>query len=69
MKRWRGSAPVRCDLCRGDLRGVFIDGDTKQGLWAMMCASCHALYGVGLGLGRGQRYELGAGRAWRKTAG
>jgi len=35
---------------------IFIDGRTKVGMWAIMCTDCHAEYGVGLGIGRGQAY-------------
>jgi len=36
---------------------VFIDGATSFGPWGIMCPSCHAQYGMGLGGGRGQKYE------------
>jgi hypothetical protein len=32
-----------------------IDGKTKMGPWANMCNKHYAMYGVGLGLGLGQR--------------
>lgn len=31
------------------------DGKTTSGPWANMCVDCFTAYGVGLGLGRGQR--------------
>jgi hypothetical protein len=31
------------------------DGRTTMGPWAYMCSSCFARFGVGLGLGKGQR--------------
>jgi hypothetical protein len=34
------------------------DGATRQGPWAYMCDGCFMTYGVGLGLGRGQRLIL-----------
>jgi hypothetical protein len=33
-----------------------VDGATKGGPWASMCDDCHADMGVGLGVGKGQRY-------------
>ena len=51
--------PMRgeCDLCRkADLAEV-VDGATRMGPWANMCLPCSQKHGVGLGVGRGQRYE------------
>lgn len=31
------------------------DGKTQFGQWAYMCPSCFGKYGIGLGLGKGQR--------------
>lgn len=42
-----------CDLC--NQRPAAIDGKTTFGAWAYMCVPCHEQYGVGLGLGKGQR--------------
>lgn len=58
-KKWKGSTPVKCDVCRDKIKDIFVDGKTSmRGLWANMCDPCHQSIGVGLGLGRGQRYEL-----------
>lgn len=64
-----------CDLCgvnvseypdgepRQDyLANQLIDGKTRRGSWAWMCKSCHALFGVGLGTGRGQKYNTLTGK-------
>lgn len=65
-KKWRGTWPAECDICmyfndgvKTDLRNVpyFVDGATRQGPWALMCPECHAMHGVGLGTGRGQKYD------------
>ena len=56
--KWHGEPPERCDLCGHKPKGVFIDGRTKMGAWAIMCSACHKEFGVGLGVGKGQRYEL-----------
>lgn len=71
MKRvvtWCGAPPEKCDVCGTAIEKVFIDGRTRQGPWGFLCPSCHALDGVGLGTGYGQRYELKNGK-WEKTAG
>ncbi|QPX62582.1 hypothetical protein SEA_WOLLYPOG_30 [Arthrobacter phage Wollypog] len=41
-----------CDFCG---ESAHFDGKTKQGPWAYMCTDCFCSYGVGLGMGRGQR--------------
>lgn len=58
-KKWMGTWPAKCDLCRGALikQPTFIDGRTAMGPWALMCEYCHFLDGVGLGTGRGQKYD------------
>lgn len=59
---WSGTKPERCDICKRLLvqSGVFIDGKTQFGPWAMMCSWCHADHGGKFGLGLGQKYELEA---------
>lgn len=56
---WRGSTPVKCDLCDQPLDGKkFVDGSTKpQGTWGILDLRCHRIHGNGLGTGRGQLYE------------
>lgn len=43
-----------CDFCNISTPAM-IDGKTKMGPWANMCNKHYAMYGVGLGLGLGQR--------------
>lgn len=57
-KKWNAEAPARCDGCDEMLEGTFIDGKTIFGHWAIMCENCHTTHGVGLGIGKGQRYNL-----------
>lgn len=57
-KKWTGKVPVKCDGCDNILEGTFIDGRTIFGPWAIMCEDCHTTHGVGLGIGKGQRYDL-----------
>jgi len=60
IKRWMGTWPANCDICGNSLTSpnlYFIDGRTKDGPWALMCTQCHYMHGVGLGTGRGQKYD------------
>ena len=56
--KWHGITPKTCDICGNKLKKVFIDGRTNLGAWAIMCEHCHRERGVGLGIGKGQKYEL-----------
>lgn len=56
-KQWTGPAPASCDICSRKLVGFFVDGKTSFGPWAIMCDACHRVSGVGLGVGKGQRYD------------
>jgi len=67
-KYWYSEPPDRCDIGGEPITDVFIDGGTIQGPWANMCPKCHLTYGIGIGLGRGQRYEK-EGDRWVKTEG
>ena len=42
-----------CQLCYS--KTATVDGKTKMGPWAFMCEACHTVFGVGLGVGKGQR--------------
>jgi hypothetical protein len=57
-KVWCGDAPKTCDMCKGPIVKAFIDGVVRGGGWACMCSTCFARHGVGVGTGRGQRYEM-----------
>jgi hypothetical protein len=45
------SSRPSCDFCKSE---AVIDGKTRLGPWAYMCPLHFAVYGVGLGLGKGQ---------------
>lgn len=65
---WIGPAPKKCDLCAGKIIVTFFDGKTTMGPWASMCERCHETYGIGLGTGKGQHYELHRdGKTWIKV--
>ncbi len=59
---------MNCDICKGEIRTVYVDGATMGGPWANMCLGCFAQHGVGLGTGRGQQYKMISG-AWKKVKG
>lgn len=58
MKYWMGLKPTHCQLCGTPLKEKFVDGQTLDGRWAILCMWCHLTYGMGLGTGRGQIYNL-----------
>ena len=69
--KWHGEIPKRCDICGREIKKVFIDGRTDMGAWANMCEHCHRERGVGLGVGKGQKYTMkvikGGGTEWIKV--
>ena len=59
--KWEGQTK-KCEVCEGNLHPYqnkhwYVDGRTTMGPWALMCVSCFEKYGVGLGLGKGQKYN------------
>ena len=57
-KKWMGTPPTECDTCGRKIDQVFIDGRVRVGgMWAILCPACHEKLGVGLGQGKGQKYE------------
>lgn len=49
-----------CDFCQreGKMVPAKYDGKTTFGPWANMCQVHFYLYGIGLGMGKGQQYVL-----------
>lgn len=49
-----------CDFCKelGRYTEARYDGSTTKGPWAYMCGAHYSIYGMGLGLGVGQRLKL-----------
>lgn len=45
-----------CNLCGKVNLSEFVDGATRIGPWANMCMPCYRKVGVGLGVGKGQKY-------------
>ena len=61
MKKWLGQT-THCDICGESLHPFenkhwYVDGKTSMGPWALMCARCFEVYGIGLGIGEGQKYD------------
>lgn len=56
--KWISDRPEKCDLCGRPLVDWFVDGKTTYGPWAVIGKCCFDKFGVGLGTGRGQRYDL-----------
>ena len=58
VKKWISPAPTECQMCESELKEVFYDARMCYGSWALLCEGCFDIFGVGLGLGRGQKYRL-----------
>ena len=62
VKKWRGSAPVKCEVCGRQFDPAvdkfFFDFRMVTGLWTIGCEKCWSKLGTGLGTGHGQRYNL-----------
>ena len=55
-KPWNG-APVSCSFCKIKEPDCFVDGRVAMSTaWAIMCLECFKVHGVGLGVGKGQKY-------------
>lgn len=52
--------PNRCDICghQHEVGDSIFDARTHQGQWANMCETCYSVFGVCLGIGCGQQYEV-----------
>ena len=61
-----GYLEPKCQLCEDDYGDEFVDGSIRRGPWAIMCVSCHMINGVGLGLGRGQKFRKTEDGRWKK---
>jgi len=48
-----------CDFCTDEKKAVkaIYDAKTRMGFWAYLCEKHFQQFGVGLGLGKGQRLE------------
>lgn len=67
-KYWTGSPPDEDDFGQ-KISDVFYDAKSKLGPWGFMNPETFKFYGVGVGSGRGQRYEKQLDGKWLKTEG
>jgi hypothetical protein len=62
IKKWVGSKPDTCDICKKKIENYFIDGRIDLGVrgsgWALVCMKCWKKFGVRLGTGWGQKYSM-----------
>jgi hypothetical protein len=66
---WMGSTIGPKDDFGSLIENEFIDGRTRQGSWAIMSPASYLMKGMGLGLGRGQRYKKQEDGRWLKVEG
>lgn len=66
---WSSENPTNCDSCGSKIKDMFFDAKTKGGPWGCLCLSCFTLDGVGLGTGRGQRYQKQSNGRFLKVSG
>ena len=57
-KEWASEVPEKCQFCNQPLKNVFYDMNYKFMGWGIGCEDCHKEHGVGLGIGRGQMFDL-----------
>ena len=57
-----------CDICKKPNLKAYFDAKTTYGPWANMCLTCFRWNGIGLGVGRGQRYRWN-GQGYDKIGG
>jgi hypothetical protein len=61
MKEVKMESHINCDMCVNSQKIAKYDGRTRMGTWAYMCDPCFCNYGVGLGLGKGQKIKYTKG--------
>jgi hypothetical protein len=67
-KYWIGTIGEKDDF-NCPILNEFVDGKTRHGPWAIMAPASYKIYGMGLGLGRGQRYKKQENGKWLKVEG
>lgn len=68
-KQWWTSRVGGFDDFDFPITNIIIDGKTTQRPWAIMTPESHAKLGCGLGIGKGQKYELQEDGKWLLTEG
>ena len=67
-KYWMGEVPKQDDF-NNPIKDTFVDGKTKMGPWAIMGDYSFKKWGVGLGMGKGQKYQKQPDGKWLKIEG
>ena len=67
-KKWYGSWPAKCDVCKAELsdEDKFYDAKVPNGPWGLLCGGCFRSLGCTLGTGCGQEYDA---KTLEKTGG
>lgn len=60
-ERFSGFLPTICSVCKAELDESFVDGRMHTGHWAYMCPGCFEINGIGLGEGKGRKYDAKSG--------
>ena len=68
MTVWASAVPKK-DNFNQLIKDEFIDGKTHYGPWAIMTPASHRTHGVGIGLGKGQKYRKDASGVFVKVGG
>jgi hypothetical protein len=68
---WLSPLKDECQLCYSPFSNTMYDVCVRYGQWGNICQTCfdQPLNHCGLGLGRGQKYELQPNGRWLKTEG
>jgi len=53
----RVTVDTGCQVCNAEYIDFVYDARMRVGMWAYMCEDCFNEYGIGLGLGKGQKYD------------
>jgi hypothetical protein len=53
MKKRKTKYKFTCDMCKNE--PALYDAKTRMGCWAYLCNGCYCQWGIGLGLGKGQK--------------
>lgn len=66
---WFSEIPTECQVMKTPITNTFVDGKIAGSGWALMHPKTHERFGVGLGMGRGQKYAKQTDGRWLKVEG
>ena len=67
-KYWKGFVKP-ADAFGSSIQNEFVDGKTTLGPWAIMAPISYQTYGMGLGIGYGQKYQKQEDGKWLRVDG